>query len=121
MTGRKILDNALTRLGYKDNGSNDSLSRRIKSAGLITVNDIYADLWNTENEEKFKPIASLDEEIKLSAKALTIMVYGVAAFIAQSEDDGDMQQTWIELYNRKRASLSKITGIQDVIAKGYDL
>ena len=121
MTGRDIVKRALIRLGYTTDNGNESLTKRIMSRALETVNDVYADLWDKEHTEDFEPSNSLDDEIKLSNKAAAVMIYGVAAFIAQSEDDGDQNQLWMSMYNRKRASLSKIETIKDAIPRSFDI
>lgn len=121
MTGRDIVKRALIRLGYTTDNGNESLTKRIMSRATETVNDIYADLWGTEKTEDFEPIDNLDEEIQLSNKAAAVMIYGVAAFIAMSEDDGDQNQLWMAMYNRKRASLSKIINKKDVIPRSFDI
>lgn len=121
MTGRDIVKRALIRLGYTSSNGNEALTRRVMSRATETVNDIYADLWGTEHTEDFEPINNLDEEIQLSNKAAAVMIYGVAAFIALSEDDGDQNQLWITMYNRKKASLSKIINKQDVIPRSFDI
>ena len=121
MTAKEIVTKALKRLGYTAANGNEALTRRVMGSAVETVNDIYADLWDKENEGDFEPINNLDEDIKLSNKALSVMVYGVAAFIAQSENDGDQNQLWMAMYNRKRTSLSTITTIKDSIPRSFDV
>lgn len=121
MTGNDIVKRALTRLGYTSVNGNEALTRRVLNSATDTVNDIYADLWDKEHTEDFEPLNRLNDEIKLSNKALAVMVYGVAAFIAQSENDGDQNQLWIAMYNKKRASLSKTDTIKDKIPRSFDI
>lgn len=121
MKAREILNKALRRLGYTSANGNEQLTRRIQNRALDILNDVYADLWEKEHDTDFVPISRLDDEINLSEKATVIMAYGVAAFIAQSENDGDQQQLWITTYNNRLRTLSKTVQIQDVLPKGYDL
>lgn len=121
MKAREIVNKALRRLGYTADNGNEQLTRRIQNRAIDILNDVYADLWDKEHDKDFVPIDRLDDEINLSSKACAIMVYGVAAFIAQSENDGDQQQLWMSTYNGKRRRLSKTTKMQDILPKGYDL
>lgn len=118
MTGQEILKTAADLLGYNDANGNFLLSARISSTAVTTVNRIYSDLWHICNDTEFTPIKTLQEEIKLPERVLNdVMPYGVAMMMAQSESDGDQQQMYSVLYNRKRASLSKTEKIQDVLPR----
>lgn len=118
MTGQEILKTAADLLGYNDANGNFLLSARISSTAVTTVNRIYSDLWHICNDTEFTPIKTLQEEIKLPERVLNdVMIYGLTAFIAQNEEDGEQQQIWIRLYNQKRASLSKIDVIKDTMPK----
>lgn len=121
MRAREIVNKALRRLGYTAADGNEQLTRRIHNRALDIANDVYADLWVKEHDTAFVPLAKLDDEINLTAKACAIMVYGVAAFIAQSENDGDQQQWWIAVYNDKLKTLSAAVKRQDVLPEGYGL
>lgn len=121
MTGREVLERALKLLGYTAADGNEQLSRRILNRAVEVINTVYEDLHNITATQELTPIESLSDEIKLQSKALSVMHYGVAAFIAQSEDDGDSQQLWMTVYNKKRASLSQITKRIDVIERSADL
>lgn len=122
MTGQQILKTASELLGYNDANGNFLLSARITNKAVTVVNRIYSDLWRICNDTEFVPIKSLQEEIKLPERALNdVMPYGVAMMIAQGESDGDQQQIYSVLYNRKRASLSKKELIQDVLPRSEDV
>lgn len=122
MTAKGVLNNALTRLGYTAANGNEQLTRRIMNKAVAIINDVYQELFNIENANtEFVPIESLDGKITLSSKAQEALIYGVCAFIAQSENDGDNQQWWITMFNKKRASLSKITTVKDTFPRSFDL
>lgn len=105
-------------LGYTDSAGNIELSGRIRNNAIITVNLVYSDLWKTVNNETFKPIKSLDEEILLPQKATDeCFLYGLAMHIARSENDGDQQQFYAALYNAKRAGLTGYEKVKNVIPK----
>lgn len=116
MTIRYIVEQALKRLGYTGTNGNEQLSRRLMNKALEIVNDVYFDLWEKAGlTEVFTAASSLDDQVYLPYKALRVMVYGVAAFMAQSENDGDQQQLWIAMYNNKRVGLSKTAQREDVL------
>ena len=122
MTGQEILKTASELLGYNDANGNFLLSARITGKAVAIINRIYSDLWRICNDAEFTPIKSLVDEIVLPERALNdVMIYGVAMMIAQSESDCDQQQIYSVLYNRKRASLSKIETIQDVLPRSEDI
>lgn len=122
MTGLEMVEKAAVLLGYTAANGNLQLSARIKIKSLAVVNQVYSDLWRVCNDAEFVPLRSIHEEIKLPERALNdVMPYGVAAFIAQSEDDGEQQQIWIRLYNQKRLGLSRKEFIEDVLPRGEDI
>lgn len=121
MTGQKIIENAISLLGYTAANGNLQQNARIAAKALVTVNQIYSDLWRICNDGDFVPLKTVHEEIKLPERAVNdVMPYGLAMLIAQSESDGDQQQLYAALYNRKRTSLSKRESIQDVLPRGVD-
>lgn len=102
MTGNDIYSMAMNRLGYSE-------TPRLRSHALAAINQVYADLWYSVSKEKFLPLKGLNEAIMLPERILyDIMPSGVAAFLSQSESDGDAQQLWISIYNRKRAALTRL-------------
>ena len=121
MKANEIINTSLKLLGYTSVTGNAQLNSRIMNKAVSIVNVVYADLWNKEHTEEFEPIINLDDEIKLSKNVTDIMAFGVAAFIAQSENDGDQQQLWMSTYNNKLRRLTKITTRKDVLPRGYDL
>ncbi|MCI8360112.1 MAG: hypothetical protein HFE86_02095 [Clostridiales bacterium] len=113
MTGKAVLDQAIGLLGYK---SAEELSGRseILLKGAAAVNQIYADLHYLCSLLPFRPLVSLNETLLLSERAaVDVMPYGVAMLLAQGESDGDNQQLFAELYNRKRSSLSRTDKVRD--------
>ncbi len=121
MTAKEMLVKALKLLGYTDASGNEQLTDRIMNKSIPMLNVVYNDLWDIEKSGDFKPIFKLADNIELSAKALGVMQFGVAAFIAQSENDGDQQQLWMSTFNSKRRSLTKHTQIIDDIPRSYDI
>lgn len=109
MTGNEIYIQAIRRLGYSD-------APRFRGKALAIINQVYADLHYCVSPEKpFSPLENLGGEIALPERAVfDIMPAGAAAFLAQSESDGDSQQVWISIYNRKRAALTGLSGRRDV-------
>ncbi len=118
MTGRNALNQALSLLGYK---SVEELSgtSEILVNGTGAVNQIYSDLHHAVSTDPFQPLADLSGELLLPPRAAyDVMPYGVAMLLAQSESDGDNQQLFAELYNRKRLSLSRTDRVHDVTPLG---
>ncbi len=108
MTAREIYNKAMTMLGYfgSEGISGDTeFSRK----GITAINLVIADLWPKVSTDECQQIKALSEEIKLPEKILAdVMPYGVAMFLAQSEGDGDSQQMYAVLYNRKRIGVNSI-------------
>ena len=122
MKGQQVLKFATDMLGYTNANGNLQLSARIMGKALVNLNLIYSDLWRASYDEEFKPLTNIHDEIKLPERVINdIMPYGVAMMLAQSESDGDQQQLYSVIYNRKRASLIKKESIQDVLPRCYDL
>ncbi len=103
--GQDVLEQALRLLNYTDSyealdGEQDT---DLYKRGLAAVNQIYCDLWYTGKTEPFFPLNSLGEPVLLSARQVQdVMPFGVAMLLAMSEGDGDNQQLYATLYNRKR-------------------
>lgn len=114
MTAREILNSALKLLGYTEANGNSELPQRILNRATALINVIYSELWRAEGKTDFEPIKNLTDEVKLTKTVLNeIMPCGVATLIAQSESDGDMQQLWAEIYNRKKATMTRVEEITD--------
>lgn len=109
MTGVQMFITALNMLGY-------TTSERFQSKALTTINQVYADIWYCVNDTDFPPLKNLADDINLNTRILhDIMPYGVAAVLAQIENDGDNQQYFTRLYNRKRAGINRMSNIVDTI------
>lgn len=122
MTGQEMLKFATDLLGYTNANGNLQLSARIMSKALVNVNLIYSDLWRVCKDGEFTPLSNIHGKIELPERALNdVMPYGVAMMIAQNESDGDQQQLYSVLYNRKRAALSRKDNIEDAMPRCYDL
>ena len=112
MTANEIVITALDMLGLSTENGNTQIPPRIMNRAVSIVNVVYEDLWGiaaertVEDVGPYKPITVLYDKIDLNDRALGIMPYGVAAFIAQSESDGDQQQVWMSTYNKKRRTLA---------------
>ena len=115
MTAREVLSASLELMGMTDANGNEQLTQRIKNKAIAVINTVYADLWGIETKDEFVPIKTLSDKINLNSKAKAVLPYGVAAFIAVSEEDGLQQQIWMSMYNKKRAGLTQITAVKDVI------
>lgn len=116
MTGSEMMKKALVLLGYTDGNGEISGEQRFRSRAITVLNSIYSDLFYTAHSGGFTPIEKITDSIELSERELNdIMPYGVAGLLAQSESDGDQQQTFIALYNSKRAALTQSGAVEDVI------
>lgn len=106
-SGQDVLEQALRLLNYTDiYGQLDGQQHmELYKRGLAAVNQIYSDLWFTGKSSPFLPLCSLKEPLLLPARQIQdVMPYGVAMLLALSEGDGDNQQLYADLYNRKRAA-----------------
>ncbi len=106
-SGRDILAQALLLLNYTDLYEQlDTPATAVMTArGLAAVNQIYGDLWYTGREDPFLPLTSLEEPVLLNDRQTKdVMPFGVAMLLAMSEGDGDNQQVYATIYNRKRAA-----------------
>lgn len=120
MTAHEMLNKALRRLGYTDANGNEQLHRRILTKAVDIIDDVYCELWQiVKQNEEFEGIENLSDTLDLPEKALRVMVYGVAAFIAISENDDVNKNWWLSVYNQKRATLSVITSKKDKMPTVY--
>lgn len=124
-TGDQILRQALILLNYVDAyGAVDTAKgAELWRRGLTAVNQIYAELWYQEQgETAFVPLASPDQAVRLSDRVRqTVMPYGVAMLLAQSEGDGDEQRLFASLYNAKRTAVAGPPDRRlDVLPRGRD-
>ncbi len=106
-SGRDILRQALLLLNYIDicEKLDDESEEELEARGLAAVNQIYGDLWYTGRKDPFLPLVSLDEPVLLNDRQTKdVMPFGVAMLFAMSEGDGDNQQVYATIYNRKRAA-----------------
>lgn len=118
MTGIKMLETAMNLLGYTSSNGGFIPDSRTAVKGLTVLNLIYRDLKQLCDDGEAEPLKALNEEILLDDRALNdVMPYGVAMLMAQSESDGDSQQLYAALYNRKRTGLSRSEVIEDVIPR----
>lgn len=121
MKAKELLGNTLKLLGYSDNDGNVELTSRIRNKAIVAVNLVYGDLWRAHGNGDFEPIKSLEDVIKLSSDVMNdIFLYGLAMHIARSENDGDQQQYFTQLYNARRAGMTQYTSVKNVIPHPED-
>lgn len=121
MTGTEVLDKALRLLGYTDSLGLPEMNGRIKSRAVAVVNAVYSDLFYLLHDHGFPGVRALKEEICLPERVLNdVMPYGVAAFLAQGESDGDQQQYFMAIYNSKRLGIAGSAQVEDVLPTVWD-
>lgn len=115
MTGRELFNKAMILLGYTDSDGSVQMSDRINSRALTCVNQVYADLFYASYSGRaFSPLTNLSGVVELPERILNeVAPYGVASFIAQSEGDGENNQIFIALFNKKRNLLTHFEKIKD--------
>ena len=69
-------------------------------SGLMAVNEIYCNLWHREQCGEFQPLEHLRQELKLSARCLPAMTYGVATLLCLSGGDQHVYERCLDLYTR---------------------
>ncbi len=117
-SGRDILKQALLLLNYTDiyEQLDTDDEAVIAKRGLAAVNQIYGDLWYTGRKDPFLPLIDLDEPVLLKDRqAKDVMPFGVAMLLAMSEGDGDNQQVYATVYNRKRMAAPITRRRKDVL------
>lgn len=117
-SGRDILKQALLLLNYTDvyEQLDEDAASPIAKRGLAAVNQIYGDLWYTGRDDPFLPLTALDEPVLLTDRqAKDVMPFGVAMLLAMSEGDGDNQQVYATIYNRKRMAAPVTRRRKDVV------
>ena len=123
-TGEQIWRQALLLLNYVDAYGAVDAARDVELCrrGLAAVNRIYGELWYQEQGEKpFVPLDRITDTVALSERVRrTVMPYGVAMLLAQSESDGDQQMLFATLYNAKRTAVSRVDCRLDVLPRGSD-
>lgn len=114
MTAADMEKKIINLLGYTDGSGNIAQNTHLRQRALTAINAVYADLYYSLGKTDFSPAMSPESEIDLPERVLNdVMPYGAAAFLAQSENDGDQQQYYIMLYNQKRAALTRSEGVED--------
>lgn len=116
MTGTQILDKAIRLLGYTDGMGIAEMNGRLKSRAVPVINAVYSDLFYLLHDYGFSGVRELKDEICLPNRVLNdVMPYGVAAFLAQGESDGDQQQYFMMIYNNKRLGVADRAEVRDVL------
>lgn len=114
MTANDVIRQAMALLGYSDNDGNSQLTQRIMNRAVPIFNHVYNDLRRV-CELPRKPIISLSDEFELPKEAHDVLMCGVASYIAASEGDDAQQYMWSGEYQQRRAGLSRVSEIEDVI------
>jgi hypothetical protein len=114
MTANDVLRQSMAFLGYGDNDGNAQLSQRVTSRAVPIFNLVYNDLRNVCGLNR-QPINSLIDEFELPEQALDVLTCGVASYLAAAEGDDTQQYLWSNEYQQRRASLSMVSEIEDVI------
>ena len=98
MTGKNIFDRACDLLGYNSSGVsfNDSIIHAV-------YNDLANELKQSGVIDEILPLRNMNEPIPLPQTVLNdCFLFGVAMWIAQSENDSDNQRFFARLYEYKR-------------------
>lgn len=118
MTGFEVFQRALTLLNYTDVSGriNGQQTSELTARCVPLVNAILNDIQFIQ-KVPFSPITSPGDALPLDENTVVgVMVYGVAMLLAQSEGDGDNQQTMALLYNQKRNAIPRTSRrVKDVI------
>ncbi|MEE1018350.1 MAG: hypothetical protein UH824_02580 [Acutalibacteraceae bacterium] len=106
MTGKNIFDRACDLLGYNSSSVsfNDSvLIARCDSIIHAVYNDLANELKQSGVIDEILPLRNMNEPISLPQTVLNdCFLFGVAMWIAQSENDSDNQRFFARLYEYKR-------------------
>ncbi len=114
MTVKELISKAIILLGYNDDLGNTS-DARFQISSKVAFDTVYSDIFFCLNREGFKEL-SLADEIQLPESIVhNVMPYGVAAFIAESLGDADKQRYFMNIYNKRRVSLSHYEDMVDDI------
>ena len=114
MTAADMEKKIINLLGYTDGSGNIAPNSHLRQRTLTAINAVYADLFYALGRTEFSPVLSPEDAIDLPERVLNdVMPYGAAAFLAQSENDGDQQQYYIMLYNEKGAALTRSESVED--------
>ncbi len=117
MTARGVFERALALLGY-DTATADAGHAVLLQRALAFCNQIYADLHYLHTDADFAPLPGLDSEIYLPGRAVyTVMPYGVAMLLAQSESDAGQQQLFAQMYQGRRSLVARHRKVADLLPK----
>lgn len=114
MTVKELISKAIILLGYNDDLGNTS-DARFQISSKAAFNTVYSDVFYCLKDEEYKELSPSDEIPLPDRVVYNVMQYGVAAFIAESLGDADKQQNFMNVYNKRRASLSHYEDMVDDI------
>ncbi len=118
MTGMELFDQAMEMLGYANAEEISGKSDLIKK-GLTLLNRVYAELHyafvsKPGEEDTFRPLANISQEICLPDYVLQdVAPYGLAMYLAQSESDADNQSLYATIYNQKKTRGKSVGRVAD--------
>ena len=69
---------------------------------------------------RFVPVQDMTSIISVSERAADAIAFGLAAFLAQGEDDSDAQSLWMGMYNKKRAGLTHAYHVHDRLPRVWE-
>lgn len=113
MTGETAIEKALTILNYRDEAL---AGGQLMALGEAALQAVFTDLFYACAREGEPVLPSRLDEILLPGRAVNdALVFGIAAFLAQALGDGDKQNYFALLYNRKRRGLNPSGAVEDVL------
>ncbi len=118
MTAGEVIRQALALLNYTDTRADGEVpgGHTVYKRALPLADQIAAELWYRDHTEPFQPIRDLHTVVPLSdAVVRTVMPYGVAMLLAQSDGDVDNQTLFASLYDGRRTASATAERIVDVL------
>ena len=109
MTGQQAVREAMKLLGYTDvAGEIDSTQyAELQKRVGVMVTQLVAELSLDESGRMTVPDAWYDELPLSEQTARCVLPYGIAMWLAASQGDGDRQQLFAALYDRRRVSVCR--------------
>lgn len=118
MTGHDVVRQALALLNYTDTRADGSVpgGDGLNKRTLAFVNQIAAELWYRDNTAPYRPLTDLSAYVLLDdVTARTVLPYGVAMLIAQSDGDANNQTLYASLYDGRRVATRTGDRIRDAL------
>lgn len=120
INAKKVFEMAKDELCYGEVGAVSEIEVIDKTAVRI-INSIYKEIFFKINDEGFKPIVTVDDDIELPEDLIYLcLVPGIAAKLAFDYGDGNLQSYFANLYNQGLNQLNTTqTQIEDVLPSDY--